>query len=510
MAGRYPDLQVLDYCCSPVKISKNGVTSYVACGHCSGCLLHSSNLWSQRVSMEIEHSAYTIYFTLTYANKFLPVLYRDLFVDPSVQKFSYFPIWNNVRLAPSIDENGVVISCNLVRRLDSVYVEDDFFEVPITNYVPQEPFTASQFVPYASKRDIQLWLKSVRKSLNLRFKNANPTFRYYIVSELGGEKYRPHCHGLIFCENREWSDYLKDYALYACWQMCDKTLFDKYTVYCDSGTSKYLTEYVSVPADLPGIYKYEATKMFRLVSKSPAIGFRSFEKKEVQEKVSVGDISYDRVIHRLGQSHVLQYPKSYMSSLFPKCRGFSSMSFDRLLSVYGYIYKEIYRNGSSYEVLYRRLSSLDPLTFNAQRSCLRYCEEQGFDAVFHYCFMLDNYYYKVAMSQLADWYKWQEFESDLYTCLASYHNIEDYLRYHLEKGIVYRFMYNFDFQDISSIWYLPLFSRSEGLESLISRINDSRKNIYNPSYDIQCADILKDASKMRDYNELIGASPHNY
>lgn len=233
MATRYPTYKVLDYCFDPVPVSKNGISLYVPCGKCAGCRLHSSNLWSQRLQMEIESSCFSIYFTLTYANRWLPVMA----CSPIPDGYSYFPLWNNKRLVPRIDQDGYVTSVFESRRLDAFYYEfSEHFLVPITNY-PHDPLR--EYLPYPSQRDIVLWLKSVRKSLKNHFKNESTAFRYYIISELGGKKYRPHAHGLIFCNNEKHAKWLRDYALFACWQMCDKALFDEYTVFADAGTETY-------------------------------------------------------------------------------------------------------------------------------------------------------------------------------------------------------------------------------------------------------------------------------
>ena len=47
----------------------------VPCGKCDGCRLHKANEWMLRVANEIESSTYSIFFTLTYSNKYLPCLY---------------------------------------------------------------------------------------------------------------------------------------------------------------------------------------------------------------------------------------------------------------------------------------------------------------------------------------------------------------------------------------------------------------------------------------------------
>lgn len=60
--------------------------------------------------------------------------------------------------------------------------------------LPFDPDTGEVCV---SKRDVQLFHKRLRKELST---NVRPTvkFRYFVVSEFGGETNRPHYHGLYF------------------------------------------------------------------------------------------------------------------------------------------------------------------------------------------------------------------------------------------------------------------------------------------------------------------------
>lgn len=101
----------------------------IPCGHCIGCRLDKSRQWADRMMLELDHSKTAVFVTLTYDNDHVPI--------------------------GMIDPNGV-----------PVYT--------------------------LCKRDVQLWLKRLRKYL------PDKHIRYYIAGEYGPKTLRPHYHGIIF------------------------------------------------------------------------------------------------------------------------------------------------------------------------------------------------------------------------------------------------------------------------------------------------------------------------
>lgn len=174
----------------------------VPCGKCSVCIVNSSQEWRTRLEIEWNNSNSAYFLTLTYDD-------------------SHLPIGN--------------------------------FSDSIGN---------SHFVPYVCKRDIQLFLKRLRKD----FKENR--LRYFLVSEYGPTTQRPHYHALIFGLPRLYNDRIKNECelnkrIERDWNN-GLTKLDSVTF----GRIAYVTKYMSCVTDLPEYLP----KPFRLMSRRPAIG----------------------------------------------------------------------------------------------------------------------------------------------------------------------------------------------------------------------------------------------
>lgn len=448
----------------------------VSCGKCEGCLLHKANLWSQRLSFEIDHNPFSIFFTLTYNNKYLPTLVPIVGADGFSVYVSDHK--DNIRFNGSYD----------VPREDHIMIESKLYDIKITN--DSRKYT----VNYASKRDIQLWLKLLRKSIqeNLDPRYDSKCFRYYVISERGPSYGRWHFHGILFPKNQEIAEFLLHSSMYQSWQMCDKVLFEQHTKYCDSGTSTYVTNYITGCSRLPAIYKNPAIKPIRLSSKSPAIGYAAFDPQEIFEDVSCGVVEFRRNISRLEQSSLVRYPQDYMARLFPKCYQFATLSYSRLLLVYGLLYRLDKGREISVIQLSGRLSKVyHPSDWQAMQACYKFCELLGCTP-FHYLYLLDLYYYKCAMKALEMWYKWQEVNSQFpIKILCSYVNLQDcfpkksaFVTFFEDFGIVYD---DLTFDDLRKVIY-----------------HDKAKDLYMK----EVTDIFDNLEKMPKFNELAGSAPH--
>lgn len=155
---------------------------------------------------------------------------------------------------------GTCYACLSRRRQDWVFrLKQEFRKYPNACFVTltydnENMPLAGDGVPVVFKRDVQLFLKRLRKSLK------DKKIRYFCVSEYGVDFLRPHYHAIIFnlsaCDN--------SYNLIkAAWQkgfIC----VDKVTDARISYVAKYCLSYGD------GIEKFE--KEFMLCSRRPAIG----------------------------------------------------------------------------------------------------------------------------------------------------------------------------------------------------------------------------------------------
>lgn len=481
MAGRYADHKLLSYCFHPKTIIRDGELYTVPCGKCDGCLLHKANLWSARVGQEIDANPYSIFGTLTYNNKFLPTLKRI----PDLSGNGAF--WSSEHDA-NVRFNGTQI----VLRQDHISVYDKSISIAITND------KRNDVINYASKRDIQLWLKLLKKDLTENFYETGNFFRYFVVSEVGPTHLRNHLHFVVFPKDRDVAEYLLHTALYKNWQMCDETLFKLHLSYCDSGTASYVGNYVNSINSLPSIYKHLELRPFRLSSKSPAIGFGSYDKAKIEESYIIGDGTYTRVIRDVSENHILCYSSEYLRSVYPKCYRYSELSPSRLLWVYGYLYRAVIGTRFSYLLLSSRLSKIyHSSDWLAMRKCYEYCLEFGCTP-FHYLYVLDLVYYKSAMRALKMQYEFLErHKANLCACLALYYNLTDY---------VSNVHYLNDSQRLTLEYFLESYHIYD-VESL-----DRHDFIYeDPELDAyinEVSDIVAGLQKMPKYNELSGNAPH--
>ena len=164
MASRSSVYKKFDYCLSPVMINTRNGLSFVPCGKCSGCLLHKSNVWMIRLGMEIENNPLSFFFTITYSNDFLPTLVKGLGKDGNIHWISDHP--DNVRF----DGTKVVPRSS---RYEYFELDSKYPSIPVTNYFRDD------VIAYASKRDIQLYLKTIRKLLYERFPNISSRPSHY-------------------------------------------------------------------------------------------------------------------------------------------------------------------------------------------------------------------------------------------------------------------------------------------------------------------------------------------
>ena len=108
----------------------------VPCGKCTGCRADKTREWADRMILELDHSKTAVFITLTYDDNHLPV-----FVDLS---------------------NG-------------------------------------EYIPTLRKRDLQLFMKRLRKCELFRDREL----RYYACGEYGSHTHRPHYHLILYGVSKE-------------------------------------------------------------------------------------------------------------------------------------------------------------------------------------------------------------------------------------------------------------------------------------------------------------------
>lgn len=501
MASRYPTTKVLDYCLNPVRLVRDNEVLYVPCGKCDGCLLHKANKWSMRLGNEMEENRFSIFFTLTYMNKYLPT-YRLIGTDyDDVFRYDVYTCSHshNIRFDGTKDvlrkEDYTLIKCPV-----------SFDGIPATNYACD-----TKYFPYSSKRDIQLYLKLLRKAIYEKFKSGffpqeneeTIRFRYFIISEYGETLLRPHYHGIILPYSSQVAEFLIYEGLFESWQMCDKNMFQQYCHYADSGVKGYITQYLTCNNRLPQVYKENREiRPFRLSSKGFAIGFNHFNEEEVFENFIRGVDYYCKDISRLNERYLLRYPKDFGNRLFPKCFEYRRKNYDGLYRIYSVLWHFRFNpkwQGDKEFLMPRLCKIINPSDLQAAKTCEKYCIKFGWHP-YVYLFSLDMFWYKQDMSALRMWYEWQANQTDVYEIIKSYQNCYEYVRgiYNCTIEPYKRFVFD-NFASGFSLVPSDFFWLKEA--DYISTVNER--------YSGEVSEILEDMVKLPKFNEKMGISPNN-
>lgn len=224
-------------CLSPLNIERpNGLGNkdriVVQCGKCPACLSNRRKNWAFRLEQEFKSCSSAYFVTLTY------------------------------------DDNQHIWGwCDSEERFT------------INDAIGMDDFTSMR--QQLSKRDIQLFVKRLRKSLDdmrsrykkiakvSQIKSEVPRIKYFISGEYGTETFRPHYHAIIFNLPFMYLDKIHEF-ISSSWQ---KGYVNVGTV--SAGSIMYCTKYLLMESiiDMDLL-----VKPFLLVSTRPAIGIDYIEK----------------------------------------------------------------------------------------------------------------------------------------------------------------------------------------------------------------------------------------
>lgn len=184
-------------CLHPISLPDVGT---VPCGKCVNCRQNKRNSWVYRLECEARHYPLSLFVTLTYDDEHLP----------------------------------------------TARIGNDLF---------------AQDVPVVSKRDVQLFMKRLRR------KYEDMRFRYFVTSEYGTQNGRPHYHMILF--GFPYTGKVAGDLLAESWQN-GFVQAHPLTVKEISYVCKYMYEKSIIPSYLQDIREY---KPFMLCSRDPGIGY---------------------------------------------------------------------------------------------------------------------------------------------------------------------------------------------------------------------------------------------
>lgn len=304
---------------------------FVPCGQCCVCKNRLSHNWVKRLEVESKCHQYTIFFTLTYSNKFVPT------VQFIPDKMIFVPIQNFhtcIEVNDFLDEKSKIL------------LENDCF------------------LKVLSVRQVQLFVKRLRRQIDYAFKNGKinekniPNVRYYINGEYGPTTFRPHHHGLLWTDSKWVADNFNELLIKA-WSEYDRV--NKISVplgnvdwsFAGSESCKYVAQYVNSFSGLPTVFTASQIKPFSVKSKHPAIGTLFQSDSQIQEifHKSLTEVSFPSG----NGKELISYPllPSFENRLFPKCLRFSSLSHPLRVAIYSvserFLSEETFRDEISWQ-----------------------------------------------------------------------------------------------------------------------------------------------------------------
>lgn len=266
----------------------------VPCGKCSACLIRRSSLWTARLREESACHPYTMFVTLTYDDSHLPLVSLDSLAD------SFFTDNFNKAVSDSFD---------------------------FINY-------HRQLIPCLSVRDLQLFFKRLRSKISY-YHGTQTTLRYFVAGEYGPTTFRPHYHMLLWFDNPNLVQSIKNY-IYEAWKSftCHKSLSSflrrNKCVFVHGSAESYVAGYLNCFTYLPEILKQKPFRPFHLQSSNPPIGAIRILKESLEQLLSGNVTTVSLRRQSSGDVVELSLWRGLENRFFPKCIGFSrSTPFDR-------------------------------------------------------------------------------------------------------------------------------------------------------------------------------------
>lgn len=295
-------------CLHPVRIT-NPTTQeklLVPCGRCQACVKHKCDVMSLKCKLESLSSKFCYFIGLSYNQNHVP---RSFFYYDSTED-RYLLINKTPRLG-----KGLIVS-----RSDNT---DEEIQLLVNK------FNLKGCMPCLSKRDIQLFLKRLRKyicqyeSKRLQIKisevpKENTRIRYYIVGEYGNVHYRPHYHMLLWFENEEICTYLYK-ALRKAWTF-GYIKFEKSLGKC----ANYAAGYVNSYCNLPRVLSTGEVKPFQLHSIRLGEEILRKQKDEIYDLHPRQFAKRSIPIDGINKSFFVW--RTFTSFYFPRCRAYNSLT----------------------------------------------------------------------------------------------------------------------------------------------------------------------------------------
>lgn len=284
----------------------------VPCRTCAACRSAYARDLQNRIEDECRAHRFNFFVTLTYDNEHLPMFYAF----PS-EDGVYFRAYRNNQ--PMLDSHGLELP-----ELD-FDIKDSWFAEPQHN-----PFPVG--FGFCYKPDIQKFIKRLRIKIIRTYGNVfSSKIRYFISSEYGPATFRPHYHGIVFCDDERIANDMPR-LIRESWSLCASERCDVQLV--SSSAPQYVAKYVNGFACLPKVLTTKLTCPFHLASKNPALGAFKIDEKEIFDCFVNNYFERPSVDSQTGEVSFALFPNKVLSRYFRKYCGYGEANFDYELRLY--------------------------------------------------------------------------------------------------------------------------------------------------------------------------------
>lgn len=284
----------------------------VPCRTCAACRSSYAVDLQNRIEDECKAHKFNIFFTLTYDNWHMPMYYAF----PS-EDGVYFKAFRGNK--PLLDSHGEELP-----ELD-FDLEDSWFPEPQHN-----PFQSG--FGFCLKSDIQKFIKRLRIKIVRKYGNVSKSkIRYFIASEYGPVTFRPHYHGVLFCDDERIARDLPR-LIRETWTLCSPERCD--VQYVSGAAPQYVAKYVNGFACLPKVLATKLTCPFHLASKNPALGSFKIDEKEIFDCFVNNNFERPTVDASTGEVTYSLFPNKVLSRYFRRYCGYGEGNLDYELRLY--------------------------------------------------------------------------------------------------------------------------------------------------------------------------------
>lgn len=307
-------------CLHPRYVKTSTSFRKVDCGHCASCLNKKGIRNACYLDLEHQSSSYQFFFTLTYANYFLPIVR----VDYSSECECYFANPYNKRIIE--DNNGASLYSWHASEFNG---HDD----KVWDRISSRTKLPRKFVPIIYIRDVQLFMKRFKIELIRKHfidKSDVEKIRYYYCGEYGTKHYRPHFHFLLFIpediKSRVSPECLRE-------AVCSSWTFGIIDWQRSKGkNSSYLAEYLAGNNTLTDFHNL---KFFRQRSRHSNYFAESYFQATPERVIGAGSCFFtpQYYVHG-GKLKSALPPSSIERRLFPKCLQFRVLLPEQIVSTY--------------------------------------------------------------------------------------------------------------------------------------------------------------------------------